>query len=92
MHVPTIIRIQDRVILLNKLIHQHKQNNQIDEAFYKDFKTALEERWKIEENDAELTTELYTRYVDTELKYLASMSIKKIHLIIMKLVKQLKIM
>ena len=25
----------------------------IDEAFYKDFKTALEERWKIEENDAE---------------------------------------
>ena len=31
----------------------------IDEAFYKDFKTALEERWKIEENDAELTTELY---------------------------------
>ena len=43
----------------------------IDEAFYKDFKTALEERWKIEENDAELTTELYTRYVDTELKYLS---------------------
>lgn len=43
----------------------------IDEAFYKDFKTALEERWKIEENDAELTTEIYTRYVDTELKYLS---------------------
>lgn len=43
----------------------------IDETFYKDFKTALEERWKIEENDAELTTEIYTRYVDTELKYLS---------------------
>ena len=43
----------------------------IDEAFYKDFKTALEERWKIEEKDAELTTEIYTRYVDTELKYLS---------------------
>lgn len=43
----------------------------IDDAFYKDFKTALEERWKIEEKDAELTTEIYTRYVDTELKYLS---------------------
>lgn len=43
----------------------------MDDAFYKDLKTALEERWKIEENDAELTTELYTRYVDTELKYLS---------------------
>lgn len=43
----------------------------IDEVFYKDLKTALEERWKIEENDAELTTEIYTRYVDTELKYLS---------------------
>lgn len=43
----------------------------IDDAFYKDLKTALEERWKIEEKDAELTTEIYTRYVDTELKYLS---------------------
>ena len=43
----------------------------IDDAFYKDLKKALEARWKIEENDAELTTEIYTRYVDTELKYLS---------------------
>lgn len=43
----------------------------MDDAFYKDLKTALEERWKIEEKDAELTTEIYTRYVDTELKYLS---------------------
>lgn len=43
----------------------------IDEAFYKDLKTALEERWKIEDNNAKLTTEIYTRYVDTELKYLS---------------------
>lgn len=42
----------------------------LDDAFYKDLKKALEERWKIEEKDAELTTEIYTRYVDTELKYL----------------------
>ena len=43
----------------------------MDDAFYKDLKTALEERWKIEEKDAELTTEIYTRYVNTELKYLS---------------------
>lgn len=43
----------------------------MDDAFYKDLKTALEDRWKIEEKDAELTTEIYTRYVDTELKYLS---------------------
>lgn len=43
----------------------------MDDAFYKDLKTALEERWKIEEKDAELTTEIYTRHVDTELKYLS---------------------
>lgn len=43
----------------------------MDDAFYKDLKTALEERWKIEEKDAELTTEIYTRYVDTELQYLS---------------------
>ena len=43
----------------------------MDDAFYKDLKTALEERWKIEEKDAELTTEIYTRYVDIELKYLS---------------------
>ena len=43
----------------------------MDDAFYKDLKTALEEKWKIEEKDAELTTEIYTRYVDTELKYLS---------------------
>lgn len=43
----------------------------IDDAFYKGLKTALEERWKIEEKDAELTTEIYTHYVDTELKYLS---------------------
>lgn len=43
----------------------------IDEAFYKDLKTALEERWKIEDNNAKLTTKIYTRYVDTELKYLS---------------------
>ena len=48
-----------------------KTEESIDDAFYKDFKTALEERWKIEEKDAELTTEIYTRYVDTELKYLS---------------------
>lgn len=42
----------------------------LDDAFCKDLKKALEERWKIEEKDAELTTEIYTRYVDTELKYL----------------------
>lgn len=41
-----------------------------DDAFYKDLKKALEEKWKIEEKDAELTTEIYTRNVDTELKYL----------------------
>ena len=40
----------------------------IDDAFYKDLKKALEARWEIEENDAEVTTEIYTRYVDTELK------------------------
>lgn len=43
----------------------------MDDAFYKDLKTALEERWKIEEKDAELTTEIYTRYVNTELQYLS---------------------
>ena len=43
----------------------------IDETFYKDLKKALEARWEIEENDAEVTTEIYTRYVDTELKYLS---------------------
>lgn len=43
----------------------------IDDAFYKDLKKALEERWKIEEKDAELTTEIYTRQIDTELKYLS---------------------
>ena len=43
----------------------------IDDAFYKDLKKALEARWEIEENDAEVTTEIYTRYVDTELKYLS---------------------
>ena len=43
----------------------------IDDAFYKDLKKALEARWKIEENDAEVTTEIYTRYVDTELQYLS---------------------
>ena len=32
----------------------------IDEAFYKDFKTALEERWKIEENDATHYRNLYS--------------------------------
>ena len=41
-----------------------------DDAFYKDLKKALEERWKIEEKDAELTTEIYTRNVGIELKYL----------------------
>lgn len=43
----------------------------IDDAFYKDLKNALEARWEIEENDAEITTEIYTRYVDTELNYLS---------------------
>ena len=42
----------------------------LDDAFYKDLKKALEERWKIEEKDAELTTEIYTRNVGIELKYL----------------------
>ena len=42
----------------------------LDDAFCKDLKKALEERWKIEEKDAELTTEIYTRNVGIELKYL----------------------